>query len=399
MAPAGAPIGSSGIRDIGIGLIGTGFMGKSHAMAYRAAPYVFSPPPANPVLAMLADATGELARAGAESLGFARWTADWRELVADGDIDVVDITTPNHLHKEMALAAAAAGKHIYCEKPLALTARDALEMTEAAEAAGVKTLVGFNFLKNPAVGLAREIIEGGDIGDVVHFRGTFDQDAMADPRAAHSWRHERALAGSGALGDLGAHVISVAQHLIGDIADVCGDTQTIIAERPAAVGGRGYQAEAGAKSEMRAVENDDQAQFLLRFAGGAAGTIEASRIAAGRKLFLCWEITGTRGALYFVQERMNELKLYRADDPAGQRGFKTIYIGPEHPHYDAFFPIAGIGLGYNDQKIIEVHELLAGIAEDRPLTPDFRAGWKVNRVIDAVLRSSDERRWVRIDEC
>ncbi len=373
-------------------------MGKSHALAFRAVPSVFSPPPAVPVLEMLADATEELARSGAESLGFARWTADWRALVADAGVEVVDITAPNHLHKEMALAAAAAGKHIYCEKPLALTGADALEMTQAAEAAGIKTLVGFNYLKNPAAGLAKEIVAGGDIGDIVHFRGTFDQDAMADPRATHSWRHEKALAGSGALGDLGAHVISMAEYLLGDVAEVCGQVQTVIAERPMAAGGGGYGAQAGADSPMRAVENEDQVQFLVRFACGAAGAIEASRIASGRKLFLCWEITGTRGALYFDQERMNELKLYRADDPAGRQGFRTIHVGPEHPHYGAFFPIAGLGLGYNDQKLIEAYELLAGIAEGRPLYPDFRAAWKVSRVIDAVLRSAEERRWVNVEE-
>ncbi len=381
---------------IGIGLIGTGFMGKSHAMAYRAMPSVFSPPPAVPVLEMLADATEELARQGAESLGFARWTADWRALVTDARVDVVDITAPNHLHKEMALAAAAAGKHIYCEKPLALTAADALVMTQVAEAAGVKTLVGFNYLKNPAAGLAKEIVEAGDIGEVVHFRGVFDQDAMADPRASHSWRHERARAGAGTLGDLGAHVISMAEYLLGDIVEVCGQVQTIIDERPVVAAGGGYRDRAEADSPMRAVENEDQAQFLLRFAGGAAGTIESSRIARGRKLHLCWEVTGTRGALYFDQERMNEIKLYRADDPAGRHGFKTIYIGPEHPHYGAFFPIAGLGLGYNDQKTIEVFDLLAALADDRPLDPDFRAGWQVSRVIDAVLQSAQERRWVRI---
>ena len=365
-------------------------------MAFRAVPSVFSPPPAVPVLEMLADATEELARSGAENLGFARWTADWRALVADAGVEVVDITAPNHLHKEMALAAAAAGKHIYCEKPLALTGADALEMTQAAEAAGIKTLVGFNYLKNPAAGLAKEIVAGGDIGDIIHFRGTFDQDAMADPRATHSWRHKRALAGSGALGDLGAHVISMAEYLLGDVAEVCGQVQTVVAERPMAAGGGGYRAQAGAGSPMRAVENEDQVQFLVRFASGAAGAIEASRIASGRKLFLCWEITGTRGALYFDQERMNELKLYRADDPAGRQGFRTIHVGPEHPHYGAFFPIAGLGLGYNDQKPIEVYELVAAIADDRPLYPDFRAGWQVSRVIDAVLQSAQERRWVRI---
>ncbi|MCH8196849.1 MAG: Gfo/Idh/MocA family oxidoreductase [Proteobacteria bacterium] len=384
-------------QDVRIGLIGTGFMGKSHAMAYHTVPFIF-PAAARPVLELVADVSEEAARAAAEATGIRRATGDWRELVQDPAVDVVDITTPNVLHKEMALAAIAAGKHVYCEKPLALTAADALEMTEAAEAAGVKTLVGFNFLKNPAAGMVKGIIDEGGIGDIVHFRGTFDEDALADPRAPFSWRFERAVAGAGALGDLGAHVINLAQYLIGDIDEVSGQINTRITERPVADGAVGYGDKVSEDAPMRAVENEDEAQFLMRFTSGATGTIETSRIATGRKLWLTYEVTGTAGAVFFTQERMNEVKLYRAADPAGQQGFKTVYIGPEHPHYANYFPIAGMGLGYNDQKVIEAHELIEAIAEDGPLYPDFRAGWKTCQVIDAVLRSAEERRWVRVEE-
>ncbi|MEE9250768.1 MAG: Gfo/Idh/MocA family oxidoreductase [Alphaproteobacteria bacterium] len=385
------------MRQVRIGMIGAGFMGKSHAMAYHAVPSIFSPS-AEPVLELLADIDEKSARAAAESFGFDRWTGDWKALVTDPAVDVVDITTPNSLHKEMALAALAANKHVYCEKPLALTAAEAKQMVEAAEAAGLKTLVGFNFLKNPATGMVKQIIDGGEIGKPVHFRGTFDEDALADPKAPFTWRFERAVAGSGALGDLGAHIINMAQYFLGDIAEVCGQVQTVIKERPVAGPGAGYGARAAADAEMREVENEDQAQFLMRFAGGAIGTIETSRVAVGRKVWLTYEITGTKGAIFFTQERMNEVKLYLADDPAGQRGFKTVYIGPEHPHYASFFPIAGLGLGYNDQKVIEAYELIEGIANDAPLYPDFRAGWKTSQVIDAVLRAAAERRWVRVDE-
>ena len=383
------------MKQVRIGLIGSGFMGKSHAVAFRNVPLVFAPS-AEPVLELLADLDEAAARKAAGALGFRRSTGDWRALVEDPDVDVVDITTPNFLHKEMALAAIEAGKHVYCEKPLALTTADARAMTEAAEAAGIKTLVGFNYLKNPATGLVKRIVGEGTLGDVVHFRGTFDQDALADPMQPFSWRFRRDLAGSGALGDLASHTINLAQYLIGEIEEVCAQTQTRIARRPVIESGTGYQAKAAAGAEMREVENEDQVQALLRFANGAAGTIESSRIASGRKLGLTYEVTGTKGAISFTQERMNEVKLYRADDPAAEQGFRTILIGPDHPPYGDFHPIAGIGLGYNDQKIIEAYELIEGIAADRPLYPDFRAGLETCRVIDAVLRSADQRRWITV---
>jgi predicted dehydrogenase len=383
------------MKQVRIGLIGSGFMGKSHAVAFRNVPLVFAPS-AEPVLELLADLDEAAARKAAGALGFRRSTGDWRALVEDPDVDVVDITTPNFLHKEMALAAIEAGKHVYCEKPLALTTADARAMTEAAEAAGIKTLVGFNYLKNPATGLVKRIVGEGTLGDVVHFRGTFNQDALADPMQPFSWRFRRDLAGSGALGDLASHTINLAQYLIGEIEEVCAQTQTRITRRPVIESGAGYQAKAAAGAEMREVENEDQVQALLRFANGAAGTIESSRIASGRKLGLTYEVTGTKGAVSFTQERMNEVKLYRADDPAAEQGFRTILIGPDHPPYGDFHPIAGIGLGYNDQKIIEAYELIEGIAADRPLYPDFRAGLETCRVIDAVLRSADQRRWIAV---
>ncbi len=383
------------MKEVGIGLIGSGFMGKSHAVAFRNVPLVFAPS-AQPVLELLADIDEESARDAAAALGFRRSTGDWRALVNDPHVDVVDITTPNHLHMEMALAAIAAGKHVYCEKPLALTAADATVMTQAAEAAGIKTLVGFNYLKNPATGLVKRIIGEGRIGEIIHFRGTFDQDSLADPMQPYSWRFRKDIAGSGALGDLGSHTINMAQYLVGEIEEVCAQTQIRIPRRPVIASGTGYRAKADADAEMRDVENEDQVQALLRFANGASGTIESSRIATGRKVWLTYEVTGTRGTVAFTQERMNEVKLYRAGDPAAEQGFRTILIGPDHPPYGDFHPVAGLGLGYNDQKIIEAYELIEGIATGRPLYPDFRAGLETCRVIDAMLRSAHEHRWISL---
>ena len=384
--------------DVNIGLIGTGFMGKGHAMAYRMLPMVFGPLSATPRLRLLADVSEELARTGADAFGFDDWTSDWRELASHPDVDVVDITAPNHLHRDMALAAAAAGKHIYCEKPLALTAADALEMTEAAERAGIRTLVGFNYLKNPAALVARRLIEEGELGDIWHFHGVFHQDILADPNLPFSWRFDRSTAGSGALGDLGAHVIAMAHYLVGDIARVCGMERTFIRERPEASGAFGYDGAADPDAPRRRVENEDAVHALVDFENGASGVIETSRIATGRKVHLAYQVTGSKGALSFVHERMNELEVYLSSDPEDRRGYRTVLIGPDHPYYGSFWPVAGCGLGFGDMKVIEAFELMQGLAGDGAIRPDFRDGWKVSRVIDAVLLSAEQERWVRVEE-
>lgn len=401
MLDQSAALGKAGrvaVNEVRIGLIGAGWMGKAHAVAYQNVPMVFGPEPAAPTLEMVADINPAWAEAAARDLGFARWTADWREVIADPKVDAIDITAPNHVHREIALAALAAGKPVYCEKPLANTAAETREMAAAAAAAGVSTLVGFNYLKNPAHPYARELIRSGELGAITLFRGTFDQDLQSDPGFPFTWRHERAIAGSGALGDMGSHTLAFAQYLLGDVTEVCGLCETFIRERPLAASGTGQSARAGAGAARRQVENDDVAQFLLRFENGAIGTIGTSRIGTGRKMGLTYEIQGIEGALFFTQERMNELQLYRHTDPAAERGYKTVYIGPEHPGYAAFHPIPGVGLGYNDQKILEARELLCAIAEGRPAEPDFAFGHKITQTIDAVLKSIAERRWVRLEE-
>ena len=361
-------------------------MGKAHAIAYHAMPAVFAPP-VRVIRALLAETSDELARQRARELGFERSIGDWRALVADPAVDVVDICSPNHLHKEMALAAIAAGKHVYCEKPLTLSPADSLEVTEAAEKASVKTLVGFNYMRNPAAKLIKEIIDGGEIGRVLHFRGTHNEDYLANPELPFSWRLQRRYSGAGSLGDL-CHIINMAQFLVGNIVEVCGDLQTVIKQRP-------IPEQPG---QTGTVENDDQAHCLVRFASGAIGTLETSRVAAGRKMGLAFEINGSRGSVVFDQERMSEIHLYSTSDPSNRQGFRTVLLGPEHPDYRAFCPAAGHGLGYNDMKIVEVRDLVLGIAQDLPLWPDFRAGYQVDRVIAAVERSHDEGRWVRIEE-
>ncbi len=386
------------MQDVRIGLIGTGGMGKAHATAFKNVPLVFGNEPARPVLEIVADLDAAAVEKWAGEFGFNRWTTDWREVVNDPKVDIVDITTPNNLHAEMAIAAAKAGKHIYCEKPLALTAAEGAEIVAAVEEAGVTTIVGFNYFKNPAQALAKQLIEEGELGEITLFRGKFDQDFLADPAIPFSWRLDRKLAGTGTLGDLGSHTIGLAHFLVGNIVEVCGLQATVVKERAVPLGGSGYTAKAEEDAPKRTVENEDITECLVRFANGAIGTIGTSRVGVGRKLGLDYEIQGTKGSLFYTQERMNELKLYRHTDSDREQGYKTIYIGPEHGDYGAFFGLAGIGLGYNDQKIIEAHDLITAVALNQPVQPDVRFAYGVNKVIDAIDLSSRERRWVSVSE-
>ena len=386
------------MKDIRIGLIGTGGMGKAHATAFKNVPLVFGNEPGRPVLEIVADIDAQAVEKWAGEFGFGRWTTNWHEIIEDSVVDIVDITTPNHLHAEMAVAAARAGKHIYCEKPLATTSADAARIVREVEKSGVISIVGFNYLKNPAQAFAQQLIAQGELGEITLFRGTFDQDFLANPDVPFSWRLDRTLAGTGALGDLGSHTIAFALFLVGDIVEVCGLHSTKIKERVVPGSGSGYAATAQSGSEKRAVENEDIAEFLIRFDNGAIGTIGTSRIGMGRKLGLTYEIQGTKGSLFYTQERMNEIKLYRHTDPDREKGYKTVYIGPEHPGYKSFFGLAGIGLGYNDQKIIEAHDLITAVALKQPVQPDVRFAYEVNKIIDAAEASCQEHRWVQVSE-
>jgi predicted dehydrogenase len=371
-------------KTIGIGLIGSGFMGRSHAHALHAAPGIFDLP-VRPVMELLADVNEAVAAEAAKALGFARSTGDWKRLVADPAVDLVDITTPNTLHKPIALAAIAAGKAVYCEKPLAPNAAEAKEMVDAAEKAGVKTAVGFNYLKNPMVALAREIVASGEIGEVISFRGIHAEDYMTDASAPFTWRLDE-KGGHGVVADLGSHIISIARNLAGPIVSLVGQIKTVVGERPVAAGA----------SEKRKVLVDDEARALVTFAGGATGSLEASWVKAGRKMQLAFEVTGSKGALFVDHERMNELQLYTTGQPHGRQGFKTILAGPDHPFFKEFVPAPGHHLGFNDIKTIEVRALLTALAGGPPFQPDFREAWEIQRVVDAIVQSARERRWVEL---
>jgi len=368
---------------LGHGLIGSGFMGRSHALAFRSVAGVFDVE-LTPELELLADVNQSTAEAAAESFGYKRATGDWRALVADPAVDVVSITAPTGLHLEMARAVIEAGKTVYCEKPLASQLGDCEALTREAEAAGVKTLVGFNYLKNPITALARDIIRSGEIGEVVSFRGIHAEDYMVDPEAPYTWRHDPN--GGGVTADLGSHIISMARFLIGDIETVNANLRTLYPDRPVAPG----------SAERRPVIIDDQAEMLVTFAGGATGSLTASWVATGRKMQLACEIAGTKGSLAFNQERLNELRLYKAGQEPGREGFTTVLAGPDHANYAGFCPAPGHQLGFNDMKVIEVKALLEALAADRDPSPGFREATEIQRVVESAYRSSRDRQWVTV---
>jgi len=361
-----------------IGLIGSGFMGKAHAFAYGTAAKVFDLP-FEVELHTLADASLDLAQRAASALGFAHATSDWRAMVADPAIDVVHVTAPNAFHKEMSLAAVAAGKHVHCEKPLAPRASDAREMAEAAEARGVKTQLGFNYLCNPMLALAREMIQAGELGEIRSYRGIHAEDYMTDASAPFSFRNDPV--GGGVMADLGSHALATAEFLLGPIARVMGDAVTAIPARPDGQGG------------MRPVTTDDVARAFLRFESGASGSVEASWIAMGRKMQHDFEVYGSKGALLFTQERFNELHFYSADDVRGRQGFRRIEAGPAHAPYGRFCVAPGHQIGFNDLKAIEMAGFLDALAGTAPEPFNFRKGLRIQELVETVLASSREERW------
>lgn len=370
------------MRALGIGLIGTGFMGRAHALAFNNARTVFELP-VNVQLAALADADTERAQHCASAWGFAQAHGDWQQLIDDPQVDLVAITTPNHLHYPMAMAALAAGKAVYCEKPLAVSLEQADAMRRAARAAGVVTRVGYNYQHNPMIVLARQMIEAGELGQIISFQGEFSEDFMADPASPWSWRCEVGHAG-GALADLGSHLLAMARYLVGDITHVCADSQTVHAQRPASPG----------SSQMRPIEIDDQVHALLRFANGARGTVSSSWLKRGYKNHLSFEISGTQGTLAFDQERLNELRVCRA----GADSFQRLLAGPALPGYAAFSPAAGHQLGYNELKTLEVQELIMALAGQGATGTDFEEAWAVERLATAIRLAAREERWVNVNQ-
>jgi predicted dehydrogenase len=363
-------VGAREIDEIGVGFLGYAFMGKAHANGFRRIPYMTWPPPLRPRLVSIAGRNEQAVSEAAARYGFERWTTAWEDLVADPEIGLVDNLGPNALHAEPTIAAAEAGKHVVCEKPLGRTADESYEIWRRVAATGVVHLCAFNYRFVPAVRLARELIEAGELGEIRHFRGRYLQD-WGDTDA-QVWRFDAAEAGSGALGDLGAHVIDLARYLVGEIAEVGGIVRTFMPGR----------------------DVDDATEATVEFANGAVGTLEATRFALGRRNAFQWEVNGTKGSLAFDLERLNELQVFREGDER-TRGFSTVLATQAgHSLWEHWWP-PGHVIGWGDTFVLELHHVLAAIAGETEIAPHgatFEDGYRAAEVCDAIVRSSESGR-------
>jgi predicted dehydrogenase len=358
-----------GIDEIGVGMLGYAFMGKAHANAFRKMAYMTWPPPLEPRLVAIAGRNESAVKEAADRYGFERWTTDWHDLVGDSRIGLLDNLGPNALHAAPTIAAAEAGKHVVCEKPLGRDADESYEIWSRVAATGVKHMCAFNYRFVPAVRLARELIDAGELGELRHFRGRYLQD-WGDTTAS-LWRFDREAAGSGALGDLATHVVDLARYLVGEIDAVGGFLRTFVPGR----------------------EVDDAVEATVEFESGAVGTIEATRLALGRRNAFQWEINGTRGSIAFDLERLNELQVFRADGDRA-RGFKRVLVSEsDHPFWEHWWPPGHI-VGWGETFVHELHHFLAAIADGSEVGPHgatFEDGYRAAEVCDAIVRSGESR--------
>ncbi|MGC8863886.1 MAG: Gfo/Idh/MocA family protein [Armatimonadota bacterium] len=384
-------------KKINVGMVGAAFMGKAHSVGYRDVAFAFPDVKAVPVMKEIAAITQAEADAARAVLGWERASEGWEKVVAAKDIDLIDICTGNSTHKEIAVAAAQAGKHVFCEKPLAMSVAECKEMVKAVEKAGVVHMVNFNYRRVPAVELARQMIEKGAIGTPYHWRAVYLQDWIMDPNFPLVWRLKKELAGSGAHGDLNAHIIDLARYLVGEIESVCGLMKTFIKKRPelaATTGGLG----AKASTQMGEVTVDDATLFLAKFSNGAVGTFEATRFAGGNRNGNRFEINGSNGSIRFNLERLNELEYYNAKDRAGQQGWKTILVTDGvHPFMKGWWP-AGHIIGWQHTFVHQIYTLMNGIAARKSPAPNFYDGLKCQMVLEAVEKSAETEQWVKVEE-
>ena len=372
-------------QEIGVGLVGYKFMGKAHSNAYRQVARFFDVEPV-PAMRAVCGRDESAVREAADVLGWESYETDYERLLSREDVQLVDVCVPGNVHRDFAISALEAGKHVLCEKPLANTLDEAREMLEAARRAGTVNMVCFNYRRAPAVQLAKKLIDDGRLGEIRHWRAVYLQDFIMDPSFPLIWRLDKEVAGSGALGDIGAHIVDLAHLLVGPIAEVTGTMQTFIKERPLeeSVGG----------TETGEVTVDDAAAFLVRFENGAMGTFEATRFAAGRGNRNAFEINGSKGSVAFDLERMNELEVYFVEDPADTQGFRTVNVtSPDHPYAGAWWPPGHI-IGYEHTFTHTIKDLLDGIKAGKSPSPDFEDGYRCQAVLDAVERSAASGQWV-----
>ena len=382
-------------EQLNVALIGYKFMGKSHSNAYRQVAHFFPELAAQPVMNILCGRDRQGVEQAARQMGWQQTATDWKEVVRRSDIDLVDIVTPGDSHAEIAIAAAQAGKHVFCEKPLANTVAEAERMVEAVQKAGVRNMVAFNYRRVPAIAYARQLIDEGRIGRIYHFRARYLQDWIMDPNFPLVWRLDKNAAGSGPMGDLGAHIIDLARYLVGEFDEVTGMAETFIKERPLLESSdAGLGATGGARKGQVTVE--DAAAFVTRFTNGAMGSFEVSRFAGGNKNSNTFEINGSKGSIRFNLERLNELEFLDLSQPPAEQGFRDLMITDgAHPYMAAWWP-AGHIIGWEHTFTHEVRDLLQAIVGKTEVHPDFVDGLRVQQVLDAVERAANSRRWERV---
>ncbi|QKZ24655.1 Gfo/Idh/MocA family protein [Streptomyces chartreusis] len=381
------------VDTLGVAVVGFGWMGRVHTQAYARVPHHYPQLSLRPRLLTVAEEVPGRAEEAAAQFGFASTTRDWRDVAADPSVRAVSITAPNFLHREIGVAMAEAGKHIWIEKPVGLTAEDARAVADAAAGAGVHSAVGFNYRNAPAVETARELIASGEIGTVTHVRVRLFSDYAAHPQGALTWRYERERGGSGVLGDLASHGVDLARFLLGDIASLTADTAIFVPERARPTG-----ATAGhslATGELGPVENEDYVNCLLRFASGARGVLEACRVSIGEQNNYGFEVHGTEGAVFWDFRRMGELGISRGTSYQDQP-VSTLYVGPAQGEYGAFQPGAATSMGYDDLKVIEAYRFLRSIAEGTPHGATLADAVHSAAVLDAMSRSAESGSWVDV---
>lgn len=370
-------------KKINVAMIGYQFMGRAHSNAWRQVARFFDTP-VEPVMKVICGRNKNAVEKAAGALGWEEYETEWQRIVERDDIDLIDICSPGDVHKTQAIAAAEAKKTVFCEKPLANTLPEAEAMLEAVKKNRVVHMICHNYRRAPAVTLAKQMIEAGEIGEIYHYRGTYLQDWIVNPQFPRVWRLQKSVAGSGALGDIASHSIDLARYLVGEISDVSGLLKTFIKERPLPEN----------KKQMGRVDVDDAALSLVKFRGGAIGSIEGTRFATGRKNYNRFEINGSKGSIAFDLERMNELEVYKEEGP--NSGFKTILAtDAAHPYIGAWWPPGHI-IGYEHTFTHTVYDLLKAVAEGKAPAPNFDDGVKNQRVLDTIERSAKSRQWEKV---
>ncbi len=381
-------------RQIGIGVIGMGWMGYVHSRSYRHVSDRFFDEGVDPVLVVCADADSKRAEAAQARFGFRKSTTDWRAVIDDPDVEVIDITAPNGMHLEIVRAAAAAGKHVACEKPVGRFPEETIAAADAVKEAGVCSFVGYNYRWSPVVQYAREIIAAGNIGTITHYHGRFLNGYAGNPQAFLSWRFEEEH-GLGTLGDLMSHAIDMAHLIAGGIESLVAERETFIKERPVPdPNATSHYAVGSADSDTGPVTNEDYVSSIVRFENGARGFLESCRVINGAKCDMSFEVYGTKGAIKWNMERMNEIDVqYRDDEHPAEDGYKTLLSGPAHPFHGSFNPAWGLNLGYEDTKVIEAKEFLTSVRDGAPREPSLEAARAVALVQQAIIRSWKSRSW------